>query len=80
MPEIDLSAIPWSVVIRAQEDPDFALRLLNTASREDALSDPDLRLTEEQLRDLRPVLDEVAQLSFQDAIQQLRDQAGVSIK
>jgi hypothetical protein len=80
MPEIDLSAIPWSVVIRAQEDPDFALRLLDTATREEAHSDPDLGLSEAQLGDLLPVLDEVAQLSFQDAIQQLRDQAGVSIK
>jgi hypothetical protein len=78
MPEIDLSAIPGSVVLRAQEDPDFALQLLNADSREDALSD--LGLSREQLRELRPILDEVAQMSFQDAIQQLRDQVGVSMK
>ena len=78
MPEINLSAIPGSVVLRAQEDPDFALQLLNADSREDALSG--LGLSHEQLRELRPILDEVAQMSFQDAIQQLRDQVRVSMK
>jgi hypothetical protein len=78
MPEINLSAIPGSVVLRAQEDPDFALQLLNADSREDALSG--LGLSDEHLRELRPILDEVAQMSFQDAIQQLRDQVGVSMK
>jgi hypothetical protein len=80
MPEIDLSAIPWSVVIRAQEDTDFALSLLDPARRAEALGDPDLGLSEEQIGDLSPILDEIAGLSFQEAIQQLRDQAGVSIK
>jgi hypothetical protein len=78
MPEINLSAIPGSVVLRAQEDPDFALQLLNADSREVALSG--LGLSDEQLRELRPILDEVAQMSFQDAIQQLRDQVRVSMK
>jgi hypothetical protein len=78
MPDFNLSDIPWSVVLKAQEDPDFALRLLDTASREEALSG--LGLSEEQLGDLRPILDEVARMSFQEAIQTLRDQAGVSIK
>jgi hypothetical protein len=78
MPEINLSAIPGSVVLRAQEDPDFALQLLNADSREDALSG--LGLSDEQLRELRPILDEVAQMSFQDAIQQLRDQVRVAMK
>ena len=77
MPEINLSAIPGSVVLRAQEDPDFALQLLDTASRQEALSG--LGLSDEQLQDLLPILDDVAQLSFQEAIQQLRDQVGVSI-
>jgi hypothetical protein len=78
MPDFNLSDIPWSVVLKAQEDPDFALRLLDTATREEALSG--LGLSEEQLGDLRPILDEVARMSFQEAIQTLRDQAGVSIK
>ena len=78
MPEINLSAIPGSVVLRAQEDPDFALQLLNADSREDALSG--LGLSDEQLRELRLILDEVARMSFQDAIQQLLDQVGVSMK
>jgi hypothetical protein len=78
MPDFNLSDIPWSVVIKAQKDPDFALQLLNPATRDEALSG--LGLSEEQLSDLRPILDEVAGMSFQDAIQQLRDQAGVSIR
>jgi hypothetical protein len=77
VPEINLSAIPGSVVLKAQEDPDFALRLLDTARRQEALTG--LGLSEEQLQDLLPILDDVAQLSFQEAIQQLRDQVGVSI-
>jgi hypothetical protein len=77
VPEINLSAIPGSVVLKAQQDPDFALRLLDTASRQEALSG--LGLSDEQLQDLLPILDDVAQLSFQEAIQQLRDQVGVSI-
>jgi hypothetical protein len=36
-----------------------------------------LDLSDEQLRELSPVLDEIAQLSFQDAIQMLREQGGV---
>jgi hypothetical protein len=80
MPEWSLSDIPGSVVFRAQqqEDSDFALQLLNADSREDALSG--LGLSDEQLRELRLILDEVARMSFQDAIQQLLDQVGVSMK
>ena len=77
MPEWSLSDIPGSVVLRAQQDTDFALRLLHRDSREEALSELDL--TEEQLRDLSPILDEIANLSFQDAIQMIRDQGGVSL-
>jgi hypothetical protein len=78
VPDINLSAIPGSVVLKAQEDPDFALQLLDTATREDALRD--LGLSDEQIQDLVPILDEVAKLSLQEAIQQLRDKVGVSIK
>lgn len=78
MPDIDLSAIPGSVVLKAQEDPEFALALLNTGMREEALSD--LGLSDEQITELLPILDDVAGLSFQQAIQQLQDQVGVSIK
>lgn len=80
MPEWSLSDIPGSVVLRAQEDTDFALRLLHRDSREEALGDPDLGLSDEQLRELSPILDEIASMSFQDAIQMLRDQGGVSMK
>jgi hypothetical protein len=65
-------------VLKAQEDPDFALRLLDTARRQEALTG--LGLSEEQLQDLLPILDEVAKLSLQEAIQQLRDKVGVSMK
>jgi hypothetical protein len=77
MPEWSLSDIPGSIVYRAQQDADFALRLLHQESREEALSEPGLDLSDEQLRELSPVLDEIAQLSFQDAIQMLREQGGV---
>jgi hypothetical protein len=80
MPDWSLSDIPGSVVLRAQEDTDFALRLLHRDSREEALSDPALDLSDDQLRDLSPILDEIANLSFQEAIQMIRDQGGVSIK
>lgn len=80
MPEWSLSDIPGSVVLRAQEDTEFALRLLHRDSREEALSDPDLDLSDEQLRELSPILDEIASMSFQDAIQMLSDQGGVTIK
>jgi hypothetical protein len=80
MPDWSLSDIPGSLVLRAQEDTDFALRLLHRDSREEALSDPALDLSDDQLRVLTPILDEIANLSFQEAIQMIRDQGGVSIK
>jgi hypothetical protein len=80
MPDWSLSDIPGSLVLRAQEDTDFALRLLHRDSREEALSDPALDLSDDQLRALTPILDEIANLSFQEAIQMIRDQGGVSIK
>jgi hypothetical protein len=77
MPEWSLSDIPGSVVLRAQQDADFAVRLLHRESRRDALGDDDLGLTDEQQRELFPILDEIAQLSFRDAIRMLRDQGSV---
>jgi hypothetical protein len=79
MPEWSLSDIPGSLVYRAQQDTDFALSLLHRGSREAALRDADLGLSDEQLGELSRILDEIASLSFQDAIQMLRDQGGVTI-
>jgi hypothetical protein len=73
MPDWDLSDIPGSVVTRAQQDMDFALRLLNQATRAEALNDPGLDLTDEQRSELSSRLDGIASMSFQEAIQMLRD-------
>jgi hypothetical protein len=79
MPEWSLSDIPDSVVSRAQEDTNFALQLLDPDRRNDALMDPDLGLSDEQQSELLPILDDVARMSFQEAIQKLRDEGTVSI-
>lgn len=73
MPQWSLSDIPGSVVLRAQEDTDFALRLLHRDSRAEALIGADLDLSDEQLRELSPILDEIARMSFQEAIEMLKD-------
>lgn len=72
MPDWNLSDIPGSVVTKAEQDLDFALRLLDPARREEALNDPSLNLTDEQRRELSPLLNEIANMSFQEAIQRLR--------
>ncbi len=77
MPQWSLSDIPGSVVLRAQQDADFVVRLLHRDSRGEALAEDDLGLTDEQQRQLSPLLDEIAQMSFRDAIQMLRDQGAV---
>jgi hypothetical protein len=78
MPEWNLSDIPGSVVLRAVEDTDFVLRLLHRDSRREALSDASLGLTDEQQRELSSHLDEIARMSFADAIQLIRDEVGVT--
>jgi DNA-binding transcriptional LysR family regulator len=65
-----LANIPGSVVVRAQQDTNFAVRLLNRDSREHALAEAGVELTDE----LDRTLDEIAQMSFQVAIQTLRDE------
>ncbi len=80
MPQWGLSDIPASVVLRAQEDTEFALRLLHRDTRDEALSDPGLGLSDEQRHKLSSILDEIARMSFHDAIQMLRDQGGVTMK
>jgi len=77
MPDWSLSDIPDSVVHAAQEDTNFALKLLDTGMRVDALRGLDL--SDEQIAELLPILDDVAGLSFQAAIQKLRDNGVVTI-
>lgn len=80
MPEWSLSDIPGSVVLRAQEDADFALRLLHPESRQEALSHPDLDLSDEQMQEISPILDQIAELSFHDAVEMLWRQGGITMK
>ncbi len=71
-----LPALPASVVVRAENDMDFATRLLHRDTRDEALDDPALGLTDDQRNDLSSRLDDIAGMSFQDAMEQIRD-AGV---
>jgi hypothetical protein len=73
MPDWSLSDIPGSVVTKAQQDLDFALKLLHQDTRADALNEPDLDLTAEQRSELSSILDDIANMSFEQAIQRLRD-------
>jgi hypothetical protein len=74
--EPHLAGVPGSVVVRAQHDMDFATRLLHRDTRDDALNDPALRLTEDERSQLSARLDDIAAMSFQDAMERIRD-AGV---
>jgi hypothetical protein len=65
-----LVEIPGALVVRAQQDLDFAVRLLDRDTRDDALREAGL---EKGLREaVSQRLDEVAQMSFQDALRNLR--------
>ena len=59
---------PGALVVRAQQDIAFAVKLLHRDTREEALSEAHLDLTDEERSDLDSLLDEIASLSFQDAI------------
>jgi hypothetical protein len=76
---LHLDAVPGAVVERAQNDLDFAVRLLNRDTREEALDDPSLRLTREERSELSSQLDEIAAMSFADAMQRIRDAGVVSL-
>ena len=71
-----LSDIPGAVVTLAQNDLEFAVKLLHRDSRDDALNDSRLALTERERSDLSARLDEVADMSFAEAMERIRD-AGV---
>jgi hypothetical protein len=68
-----LADIPGELVVRAQQDMDFALKLLYRDSREEAIRDAGVSLTDEQLSKLHAALDQIASLSFQEALQALKD-------
>ena len=68
-----LSDIPAELVVRAQQDMNFALRLLNQATREDALREAGLELADDELGKLHAALDYIASMSFQEALQTLKD-------
>ncbi|MGY1730529.1 hypothetical protein ACI798_03330 [Geodermatophilus sp. SYSU D01045] len=69
-----LAGIPATVVLRAVQNRDFALALLHEDTRRPALDDPTLGLTDEQRTELSARLDEMAQLSFAEALGQLREE------
>jgi hypothetical protein len=68
-----LSDIPAELVVRAQQDTDFAVRLLNRETREYALGEAGLDLTEDELGRLHAALDYIARMSFQDVLQALKN-------
>jgi len=68
-----LADIPGELVIRAQQDMDYAIRLLDSERRQEAIAEAELSLSEEQLAKLNNALDSIAQMSFQDVLQALND-------
>jgi hypothetical protein len=70
--------LPGALVVRALYDLDFALRLLHQDSRQGAIDELGLDLTDEQLSELHTRLDTIANMSFQEAIGALRS-AGASV-
>ena len=68
-----LSDIPAELVIRAQQDTDFAFRLLNRDTRDAALGEAGLGITGDELGKLHEALDYIASMSFQDVLQALKN-------
>jgi hypothetical protein len=68
-----LADIPGELVIRAQQDMDYAIRLLDSERRQEAIAEAELSLSEEQQAKLNNALDSIAQMSFQDVLQALKD-------
>lgn len=67
-----LSGIPAELVVRAQQDLDYALRLLHRDTRAAAIREAGLDLTTEEQNSLNYSLDQIAQMSFQDVLEALR--------
>lgn len=68
-----LADIPGVLVLRAQQDMEFALRLLNRETREQALREAGLSLEGDELYRLSARLDEIASMSFEEILLRLRD-------
>ena len=67
-----LTDIPAELVVRAQQDLDYALRLLHRDTRAAAIREAGLDLTTEEQNSLNYSLDQIAQMSFQDVLEALR--------
>jgi hypothetical protein len=68
-----LADIPSELVVRSQQNMEFALRLLDQERRQQAIDEAKLSLTDEQLTKLHAALDYIASMSFQEALQALKD-------
>jgi hypothetical protein len=68
-----LADIPSELVVRAQQNMDYALRLLDRERRQEAIDEADLSLTGEQLTRLNAALDYIARMSFEQVLQALKD-------
>ena len=68
-----LADIPSELVVRAQQDMEYALRLLDRERRQEAIDEAELSLTDEQLTRLNAAFDYIASMSFQKVLQALRD-------
>lgn len=66
--------IPAVLVSQAQEDINFALRLLHRESRDEAIREVGVDLTDDQRSELYALLDEAANMSFQEALERIRDE------
>jgi hypothetical protein len=72
-----LHNVPGVLVVMARQDADFGARVLNPETREEALREAGLveeDYDDDFLHDLNSELDEIARMSFQDAMQTLRDE------
>jgi hypothetical protein len=68
-----LADIPSELVVRAQQNMDYAVRLLDRERRQEAIDEAELSLTEERLTKLNAALDSIASMSFQEVLQALKD-------
>jgi hypothetical protein len=68
-----LADIPSELVVRAQQNMDYALRLLDRERRQEAIDEAELSLTDERLTKLNAALDSIASMSFQEVLQALKD-------
>jgi hypothetical protein len=73
IPDGHLTDIPGDLVVRAQQDMEYALRLLHQDTREDAIREAGLDLTDEEQSRLQASLDQIAKMSFQEVLEALRN-------